>query len=100
MYGYGYAVSTHVTTNVQYIMVASPPATGPLQTFDFYIATGPWVGNPVLTAVTSQQWVPDQSGTPLSAIRIGGKARINLPICSAVTSLCKTYTTTAWPGPF
>ena len=98
MYGYGHAASTHVTTNVQYIYVSSPPATSAMQTFDFYLATGPWVGNPVLTAVTSQQWVPDQSGAPLSSIPLDGKARIHLPICSAMTSLCKTYNTIAWPG--
>ena len=93
LYGYGYAVSTHVTTNVQAVLVSSPPATGPTQTFDFYVATGPWVGNAVLTAVTSQKWVADQSGAPVSIIPLTGRARLNLPICSAMTSLCKTYTT-------
>ena len=92
LYGYGYAVSTHVTTNVEYVLVSSPPATGPTQTFDFYVATGPWVGNPVLTAVTSQTWVADQTGTPLTP-PLTGRAHMTLPICSAMTSLCKTYTT-------
>ena len=93
LYGYGYAVSTHVTTNVEYVIVSSPPATGPMQTFDFYVATGPWVGNPVLTAVTSQTWVTDQSATPILSPPLTGLAHMTLPICSAMTSLCKTYTT-------
>ena len=54
--GCGYAVSTHVTTDVYnvYVQQTAFNSTTLKATFDFYIMSGPFIGNPVLTAVTSQ----------------------------------------------
>ena len=97
--GYGYAVSTHVTTDVSSVLVQqrSFNSTTLRATFDFYIVAGPFVGNPVLTAVTSQSWVPDQSGVGASNLTVlvpnlGTKGFMRLPQCTAMTSLCRTCT--------
>jgi hypothetical protein len=97
--GYGYAVSTHVTTDVYsvYVVQSSFNSTTLKATFDFYLVTGPFVGNPVLTAVTSQSWVPDTSGVGASNLTVlvpnlGSKGFMRLPQCTAMTSLCRTYT--------
>ena len=83
VFGYGYGVSTHVTAAPQGLWVA---ATRDLQ-FDFYLLTGPMIGNPVLTAMTSQTWVTDLTSS-------AGSFQSNwqrLKIASSCTSLCKNY---------
>ena len=57
----------------------------PLQC-DFYLYTGPLVGNPVLTAMTSQIWVTDQTSPPQSFP--GG---VRLKIAANMTSMTQTY---------
>ena len=83
VFGYGYGVSTHVTAAPQGLWVTT---TGNM-VFDFYLLTGPMIGNPVLTAMTSQTWVTDLASS-------AGSFQTNwqrLKIASSCTSLCKNY---------
>jgi len=83
VFGYGYGVSTHVTAAPQGLWVTT---TGNM-VFDFYLLTGPMIGNPVLTAMTSQTWVTDLTSS-------AGSFQSNwqrLKIASSCTSMCKNY---------
>jgi hypothetical protein len=78
-------VSTHVTAAPQGLWVSSTVDL----VFDFYLETGPMIGNPVLTAMTSQTWVTDLKSS-------SGSFQSNwqrLKIASNCTSLCKNYGT-------
>jgi len=83
VFGYGYGVSTHVTAAPQGLWVAT---TGNM-VFDFYLLTGPMIGNPVLTAMTSQTWVTDLASSAGSFQNTWQR----LKIASSCTSLCKNY---------
>ena len=93
--GWGYAISTHVSTTPVAVYVATSydgvaTATAP-QTYEFYVAMPYFVGNPIVTAATSGTWTPnlnDGSGSlsvPVNAIK--------LPIASNMTSMVRNYVT-------
>jgi len=77
--GYGWCTSTHVTNAPAAVYVKSAytgtaASTDP-RDFDFYVETGPYVGNPIITAATSAFWTPnylDGGGTarPTNALRL------------------------------
>ena len=84
-YGYGYGVSTQVTATPQGIWVTMNQN----MVFDFYVYTGPMIGNPVLTAMTSQTWVTDL--TSASGVLPANAQRLR--IAANCTSMVKSYTT-------
>jgi hypothetical protein len=90
--GYGYCTSTHVTDSPGGVYVKSTwtgdPASDEPRVFDFYVQTGPFVGEPIITAATSGTWAPnysDNTGTtrPTNALR--------LPMASVMHSANANY---------
>jgi hypothetical protein len=92
--GYGWCTSTHVSRAPYNVYVLSQ-YTGPVSSNDprdyhFYVETGPFVGNPIVTAATSGTWTPnysDYAGTtrPTNACK--------LPMATVMHSMNANYVT-------
>ena len=92
--GYGWCTSTHVSRHPYNVYVLSQ-YTGPVSSndprdYEFFVETGPFVGNPIVTAATSGTWTPnysDYAGTtkPTNACK--------LPMASAMHSANNNYVT-------
>ena len=91
LYGYGYAISTHAVNcpSAVYVSTSNTALNVTSQTFDFYVLTGPAVGCVMISAMTTDTWVPDTS----SGVSTLPTSNFQLKLASAMTSMCTNYVT-------
>jgi hypothetical protein len=90
----GWCTSTHVSRAPINVYVWSEytgsASSNETRNYDFYVETGPFVGNPIITAATSGTWTPnyfDYAGTtrPTNACK--------LPMATVMHSMNANYVT-------
>ena len=74
------------------VWVSTPDATlsPTIQTFDFYVQTGPYVGCGMVSALTTDTWIPDTGNGIVTALP---SYALQLPLSSNMHSMNQTYLT-------
>ena len=95
MRGYGWCTSTHTTSFAQNVFVTTTytgsATSNAAQTFDFYVQAGPFIGSPIVTAVTPGVWVP-ATNSAVGSLTAPANA-VKLPIALLYNTMCTSTTT-------
>ena len=91
--GYGWCTSTHSHNFPLDVCVTSGPFFGAAdstfaENYDFYVRTGPFVGNPFVTAQTSGIWTPS---TTAIGSATGPANCLRLPIAALYNTMCTNF---------
>ena len=91
LYGYGYSISTHATNfpSAVYVSTSNTALNPASHTFDFYVLTGSAVGSSMISAITTDTWVPDTT----NGVTTLPTSNLQLRVSSAMTSTCQNYVT-------